>query len=323
MEFIMKNYKLKLAVLSALGLTSYVASATGFVALPNTGFTVSGGTSAYTLCNTTGNFGSGVPTNPTTGANNTCAVFVAAEIRSPGDAADYTGVRQYPVASSTGSIIVNNTYTGGVDKNIGIYRDFLWRSTDNSECIYGVKVELNGTDYNSESDTQNFEVNDVARGGWDGLDVSAAYSTYPSIASPVYRIGLTYTAVQHRSSGYDAQPLTGLGSSPSINGLNSYPGTASAAQQKADIDDNWVVFTTDANYLDDDGSTTANSGMYYVKSDTCPATPYTQVDDAIRLRQTFQELAGDGSTDNSFIEISLPGYAPSGATLTPAHTDPY
>ncbi|WP_330111249.1 hypothetical protein [Methylophaga thalassica] len=317
----MKNYKLKLAIASALGLTSYIASATGFVALPNTGFTVSGGTSAYTLCNTTGNFGSGVPINPTTGANNTCAVFPANEFRSPGDAADYTGARQYPVASKTSPIVVNNTYTSG-PVTIGNYVDYVWRSNDDSECIYGVKVVLNSNDYNSAAGTQNFEVNDVARGGWSGQDVSAAYSTVPTIASPVYRIGLAYTAVQHRP-GDDDQPLTGLGSSPSINGLNSWPGSASSTQQKADIDTNWVDFTTDANYLDDDGSTTANSGMYYVKSDTCPATPYTQVDNAIRLRQTFQELAGDGSTDNSFIEISLPGYAPSGATLTPAHTDPY
>ncbi|MCB2426944.1 hypothetical protein [Methylophaga pinxianii] len=318
----MKNIKLKLAIVSALGLTASHVFATGFVALPNTGFTVSGGTSAYTLCNTTGDFGSGIPSNPTTSTNNTCAVFPTTENRSPGNSADYTGARVFPVAGSTNSIIVNNTYTGGVNKSIGNYRDYVWRSDDNSECIYGVKIELNSTDYNVAAGTQNFEVNDVARGGWSGLNVSAAYSTIPSIASPVYRIGLTYTAVQHRP-GDDDQPLTGLGSNPSINGLNSWPGSASSTQQLADIDDNWVVFTTDANFLDDDGSTTANSGMYYVKSDVCPATPYTQVNNAIRLRQTFQERAGDGVTDNSFIEISLPGYAPTGAVLTPAHTNPY
>jgi len=319
----MKNLKLKVAIVSALGLTASHVFATGFVALPNTGFSVSGGTSAYTLCNTTGNFGSGIPTNPTPSANNTCAVFPANEFSSPGDPADYTGVRVFPVATNTGNITVNNTYTGGVNKNIGFYRDYLWRSNDNSECIYGIKVELNNTDYHANSGLQNFEVNDIARGGWAGLDISAAYSTVPSIASPVYRIGLTYTAVQHRASGYAAQPLTGLGSQPSINGLNSLPGTASATQQKADIDDNWAVFTTDANNRDDDGSTSANSGMYYVKSDVCPATPYTAAPNAIRLRQTFQELAGDSVTPNNFIEITLPGFAPAGAVLTPAHTNPY
>lgn len=319
----MKNFKLKTAIVSALGLTASHVFATGFVALPNTGFTVSGGTSAYTLCNTTGNFGSGLPINPTTSSNNTCAVFPTTELHSPGDPAMYTGARVFPVASNTISITMNNTYTGSVNKTVGTLRDYLWRSNDNSECIYGVKVQLNTTDYNTASGNQYFEVNDVARGGWDGLDVSIAYSTIPANASPVYRAGLTYTAVQHRASGYDAQPLTGLGSQPSINGLDSWPGTASATQQQADINDNWVVFTTDANNLDDDGSSSPNSGMYYVKSDVCPATPYTPAANAIRLRQTFQELAGDGVTPNNFIEITLPGYAPAGAVLTPAHTNPY
>lgn len=318
----MKNIKLKLALVGVFGLTSYQALATGFVALPSTGFPVTGGTSAYTLCNTTGNFGSGAPVNPTTTANNTCAVFPTTELRSPGDATRYTGARLNPVAGTTTNITVNNIYTGG-SKTIGTVRDYVWRSDDDAECIYGVKVTLNSTDYHSAASTQNFEVNDVARGGWSGLSVSAAYSTIPAIASPVYRIGLAYTAVQHRASGYADQPLTGLGSSPSINGLNSLPGTASAAQQKADINTNWVTFTTDANNLDDDGSSTANSGMYYVKTNACPATPYTQTPNAIRLRQTFQELAGDGVTPNSFIEISLPGYAPSGASVAPAHTDPF
>lgn len=318
----MKNFKLKTAIVSALGLTASHVFATGFVALPNTGFTVSGGTSAYTICNPTGDFGSDLPINPTPSANNTCAVFPITELHSPGDPANYTGARLFPVASNTTSIIVNNTYTGNANKTVGTLRDFLWRSNDNSECIYGVKVQLNTTDYNPTSGNQYFEVNDVARGGWDGVDVSIAYSTIPTNASPVYRAGLTYTSVQHRPGNVD-QPLTGLGSQPSINGLNSWPGNASATQQLADIDENWVDFTTDANNLDDDGSSSPSSGVYYVKSSACPATPYTPVANAIRLRQTFQELAGDGVTPNNFIEITLPGYAPAGAVLTPAHTNPY
>lgn len=58
----MKHLSLKVAVLGALGILSAQASATGFVNLPTTGFSVSGGTSAYTPCNTSGDFGSGIPT---------------------------------------------------------------------------------------------------------------------------------------------------------------------------------------------------------------------------------------------------------------------
>src|SRR4051812_15218093 len=82
----MKNVKLRLAVLGALSLLSVPAFATGLVSLPTAGFAVSAnsdfsgslaGTTAWTLCNTTGNFGSDPAgyTAPTTGANNTCAVF--------------------------------------------------------------------------------------------------------------------------------------------------------------------------------------------------------------------------------------------------------
>ncbi|WP_330111248.1 hypothetical protein [Methylophaga thalassica] len=288
----MKNYKLKLAIASAFGLNSYIASATGFVALPNTGFTVSDGISAYTLCSTNN-------VNPTQSANNTCAVFPSSEFRSPGDPAEYTGVRQFPVANKTRPVVVDNTYTTG-PTTIGNYVDYVWRSDDDSECIYGVKVVLNSY----------YQINDIARGGWSGLGVFAAYSTVPVTAHPVSRIGLTYTSVQRRY-GYIEQPLTGLGSSPSINGLNAYPGTASSIQQKADIDDNWVNFTS---YI---SGSTSNSGMFYVKSDVCPAMPYTQADNAIRLRRTFQ---GPGEY---FTEISLPGFAPNDAVLTPIHTEPY
>ena len=312
----MKKVKLKIAIVSALGLTASHVFATGFVALPNTGFSVSGGTSAYTLCNTTGNFGSGYSVNPTLSANNTCAVFPITQLHSPGDPANYTGARLFPVATHSSSIIVNNTYTGNVNKNIGILRDLLWRSNDDSECIYGVHVQLNTTDYNPVAGNQYFEVNDVARGGWDGVDVSIAYSTIPTNASPVYRAGLTYTSVQHRPGDVD-QPLTGLGSQPSINGLNSWPGNASAAQQLADIDANWVVFTTQASNLIIGGHSSQNSSSFYVKSDICPATPYTPAANAIRLRQTYQK------SGMPFIEISLPGFAPAGAVFTPTHTDPY
>ncbi|WP_195742114.1 hypothetical protein [Methylobacillus flagellatus] len=316
----MKQVTLKLAVLSALSAISMQSYATGFVNLPTTGFPVSGGTSAYTLCNTTGNFGSGITTKPTPSANNTCAVFPSSEIAAPETGFSF-------VASASRPVVMNNIYTGNTNKTVGTVTEYVWRRQTGStyECIYGAKVVNNSTDYNTiASGNQYFEVNGIARGGFAGLPVDVAYSTIPVVSDPVYRIGRAYTSVQHRSSSYAAQPLTGLGSYPSINGLNSYPGTASPTQQLADIHPNWVEFTTDVNFLDDDGSSVAASGMVYVKTTCSSAAPSTsEHDEAIRLRQTFQELSGDGITDNPFIEVKVRGFVPPGGSITPAHTDPY
>jgi hypothetical protein len=316
----MKHTTLKLAVMAIFGVASQLSLATGFVNLPTTGFTVSGGTSAYTVCNATGNFGSTAVTKPTTSANNTCAVFPASEVATP-----ETGFTL--VASASRSVVMNNTYTGNTNKTVGTVTEYVWRKQTGStyECIYGAKVVNNNTEYNTTAaGSQYFEVNDFARGGFTGLPVNVAYSTIPTVSEPVYRVGRAYTSVQHRASGYSSQPLTGLGSSPSINGLNSFPGTASASQQLADINTNWVNFTTDVNFLDDDGTTSAASGMFYVKTTCSSAAPSTsENDEAIRLRQTFQELAGDGVTANPFIEIKVRGFVPPGGSITPAHTDPY
>lgn len=314
----MNNLSLKLAVLGVLGLASVQASA-GFVNLPTTGFSVSGGTSAYTPCNTSGDFGSGIPTKPTAGA--LCAVFPASEISTPETGFSIVGSASRPV-------VMNNTYTGNTNKTVATVTEYVWRKQtgSNYECIYGAKVNMNSTDYNTTAaGVQNFEVNDIARGGFAGLPVDVAYSSIPAVADVVYRVGLAYTSVQHRDTGYSAQPLTGLGSYPSINGLNSYPGTASATEQLADIHTNWVDFTTDANWLDDDGSTSQASGMVYVKTTCTSAAPSTsEADGAIRLRQTFQELSGDGVTGNFFIEVPVRGFVPPGGSVTtPAHTDPY
>jgi hypothetical protein len=316
----MKHTKLSLAVLAIFGFASQISLATGFVNLPTTGFTVTGGTSAYTLCNTTGNFGSGAATKASPTANNNCAVFPANEITTP-----ETGFTL--VATASRAAVMNNTYTGNTDKTVGTVTEYVWRKQTGSsyECIYGAKVVNNNTDYNtSAAGNQFFEVNDFARGGLAGLPVEVAYATIASVAEPVYRVGRTYTSVQHRPSGYSSQPLTGLGSKPAINGVNSFPGIASPSQQLADIDENWADFTTDVNFVDEDGFTTAASGIFYVKTTCSSANPNTSVsDEAIRLRQTFQNLAATGVGDNPFVEIKVRGFVPPGGSITPAHTDPY
>lgn len=318
---------IKLAVITALGMLSSQVLAAGFVNIPSTGFTVSGGTSAYTLCNPSGNFGSGsganAPVKPAPGSNDQCAVFPDDETIAPDS--NYSGDYEFPIAISTEPIVMNNTYTGFTNKTVGTLTQYVWQRPvgSNFECIFGTKIVLNNTAYNG---TKHFEVNDVAFGGFSGLTVDAAYATVATVAEPVYRIGRAFTAVQHRASGYAAQPLTGLGSNPSINGLNSWPGTASSSQQQADIDVNWIDFTTDVNYLDDDGSTSAASGMMYLRT-SCSSSLPAATTNAIRLRQTFQEPAGGGG-DNPFIEVPVKGILPgvgsgSVAPAPNAPTNPY
>ncbi|HEC74497.1 MAG TPA: hypothetical protein ENI26_09010 [Methylophaga aminisulfidivorans] len=308
----MKNFKLKLVVLSTLSCLASGQAMADWENLPTSGVSVSGGTSPYILCNPTGDFGSGSgvdrPVQPSS-TSDTCAVLPASDSTVPD--ASYTGLSRIPVVNRTSTITMNNSYTNNTNVDIGTLREYAWRKADGAgyQCIYAMKVTLYQADYNlTESGVQNFEINDMARKGWSGKTVDVAYSTVPSDASPTYRVGRTFTAVQHRPGDVD-QPLTGLGSSPAINGLNSWPGSASATQQKADLDADWVDFTTDVNYKDDDGSTNAASGLQYVRT-SCSSGSFTTSSDAIRLRQTFQELNGDGASDNPFIEIEVEGTLP-------------
>lgn len=312
----MKNMTLKLAVLSTLSCLASGQAMADFENLPAAGVSVGSDTSPYILCNPTGKFGSGsgadVPVRPSSTADE-CAVVPTNDLFAPDS--NFTGADRFPKVSNTVDIVMNNTYTNNTDVTVGILRDYVWRrSTGGStyQCIYGMKVTMNGNDYNlTEAGTQNFEINDMARSGWSGKTIDIAYSTVPANASPTYRAGRTYTAVQHRdAAGFVDQPITGLGSSPAINGVNAAPGTApTSAQQKADLDADWVDFTTDVNYKDDDGSTNPASGMQYIRT-SCSGTNPSVVSGVISLRQTYQENSGDGITPNPFIEVEVEGYEP-------------
>ena len=338
----MRNSLIQAAVLAALGLASAQAMATGFVSLPVAGFTVSGGTSAYTLCSSDGNFGSSAAgaTTPTTSVNNTCAVFPTSSSASP--------VAGYTLVDSTTSAlkISDATHTNNTTIQIGTVRDYVWRNAAKNSCIFGTRITLTNTDYwtNSHAGTDTFEVNGIARGGFAFLDsanaVSAGYYQTSSAGDDLaYRIGRTYTSVQHRQlnsdstgatagTGYLAQPLTA--SAPSsvgivggtINGITTYvapPGTLStpaAAQQAAAIRTNWVEFTSDVNASDADGSTRAGSSEYYVQA-SCDSTAFTTDEDGVetgvkkagilRFRQTGQET-------DQLIEITADGFVPSNSS---------
>lgn len=306
---IMKNVTIKLAVLSALSFISAHSMATGLVPIPTTGFS---GT-AYTLCNTTGNFGSSIPTQPTAGANNTCAVFPTNDATSP--VAGYT-----LIASTNRSAII-----GGI--TVGSVADRVWRNTAQTSCIFGTRFTSSNVDWDTgTAGTQYFEVNDIARGGFSGSSVNAGYFTSAANASPVYRIGRTFTSVQHRALAYDTAAnklLDGINYldlptansvTAALSGVNvpinaTTTASTSSATQDAVVNSNWIDFTLDAGFQDDDGGTNTLSAMTYVEApcNSSAVSGWVKTG-AIRLRQTAQEFS-------TLQEISVDGYAPPGATV--------
>ncbi|WP_029148224.1 hypothetical protein [Methylophilus sp. 5] len=305
----MKKLILALAVSGLYAINTTSAFATGLVAIPATGFSES----AYTLCNTTGNFGSSVSTTPTTTANNTCTVFPANEAISP--VAGYT-----LIASVSRSAVI-----GGV--TIGTVSDRVWRNAAQNSCIFGARFTAASADWDAgTAGTQYFEVNDIARGGFGNLSVNAGYFMQAASASPVYRIGRTFTSVQHRAHVYNGSagdkllpganylslPIIGGALTLAINGETSsvWPASTTAAKQSAAINANWIDFTLESVYLENyDLSSSLVSPMVYVEAacDSSNVNSWAK-SGAIRLRQTGQE--GEG-----LVEISIDGFAPPGAVL--------
>jgi hypothetical protein len=303
----MKRMILAMAVAGMYVFNTTSVFATGLVVIPSTGFT----DSAYTLCNTTGNFGSSVSAIPTTTTNNTCAVFPVNEATSP--------VAGYTLIAST----VRNAVLGGV--TVGTVSDRVWRNAAQTSCIFGARFSATNADWDpSTSGTQYFEVNDIARGGFGGASVNAGYFVQASSALPVYRIGRTFTSVQHRAYGlgspintlpgtnYLALPTVGGTLTLAINGETTsvWPASTTAAKQSAAVNPNWVDFTLESVYSDNDGSgSSLVSSMVYVEAacDSSSVGGWVK-SGAIRLRQTGQE-------GESLVEIPVDGYAPPGAVL--------
>ena len=169
----MKKILLNKAAIGLLLVSSTSAMATGFVTLSPTGYAVPGGTSAYTLCNTTGNFGQGTSLPPTTTANNTCAIF-----QNNPPLAGYTQVA---------NAVRNVTHNGVL---IARVNDRVWRS--GTSCIYGTRVRLQAVEY---APGETFEVNDVMRGGFRNRGpISVAYFYNAAADEVLYRAGLTFTS---------------------------------------------------------------------------------------------------------------------------------
>jgi hypothetical protein len=321
---------IKLSAFASIAYASYALGAPGFTALPTTTPfphpTLADATTAYVACN-----GSGIK-NPTTSPANECFL-------SPNPAADLSSpLTGYTlVTSASRPVTLNNVYSGNTNKSIGTVLDVVWRKpaatapvTPTAMCIYGTRFTATGTDYDVTAlGNQYFEANGIARGGFIDAttntprDVEVAYARVTAVSDVLYRAGRSFTSVQYRF-GSQYIPQTGLGSSPSINGLDASSGIASAVQQKADLNNNWVEFTTDVSAGLDDGYYTPTSSMLYVRTSCTSETPVA-VEGAIRLRQTFQHSSWDGSysADLRFIEVSLRGFVPPNGATNPLPVSPF
>ncbi len=169
-------------------LASASAMATGFVTLSQTGYAVPGGTSAYTLCNVTGNFGQSESIPPTLVANNTCAIF---QNNPP-----LAGFSQIAGFNAVRPVTLNGVVIADVN-------DRVWRNSARTRCIYGTRLRLR------VGPSGAFEVNDIVRAGVrNRAPVSIAYF-YNGIADEVlFRAGLTRTSVSTPPN--PARPLTSL-----------------------------------------------------------------------------------------------------------------
>lgn len=329
----MKKVILAMAFAGLYAVNATPVFATGLVTVPAAGFSGTAYKECFALGQTStvpkNNYGSAGTATASTTADNECAVFPANDATSP--VSGFT-----LVASATRNVVINNTYTGGTNIQIGQVQDRVWRNAAGTSCIYGAKFIPANIDYQpGTTGTQYFEANDIARAGFSSSgDVLAGYFPATSTTSPSYRVGRTFTAVQHRAlkydtlankqlpgTGYLSLPTSGTGASTaSINGVNTpiastTTASAAAAEQTAAVNSNWVDFTIDVVWADDDGFTNPNSPNTYVQAACSSAAPVA-VNDAIRIRQTAQENA-------NFIEASVPGFVPPGGAAAPAPVVPF
>jgi hypothetical protein len=302
------------------------ANATGLELLPASGFAVIAdsdfpgslnGTTAYRECNVTGSYGNDIYTAPTTGANNSCAVFVTGGNNPGSPVSGFVNVTLSPAKQSV-AITANG-------ETLATMRQRVYRNSAATECVFEKRFVMNtGSngmgnatfDYNSTLiGSQRMEVNDFVFGGFSGTtNVSAGYYYSVNTDSPVFRIGRAFTSVEMRGpgGGYYRRPLTTPApvAGSEINGLGSSTGTIAQTQQSADIRTNWVDFTVAINAAVDGGFTTAqNSPFMYVRAGCGAGTEisaFPTTNNTVRVRQT-------GRASQPWVTIVTNGITRSGA----------
>lgn len=266
-----------LAFLYSLGLHIDLVMAAGLVPIPSPG-----GTSAYVLCRSNGNFGATADTSLPPATDDQCVVNSGVGTS--------LGLNSSPESGFTLQS-ANSSPISAFSETLATLNERVFRNSGSSECIYakGVLLTSNTTHdyYPAAPGTQRMEVNDLAFGGYIG-NVSAGYAKPASFAGSVYRIGRTFTSVQMQPD-YSNPYLIG----PGFNALPPIGGTAGTeiyglSQQMAPVSASWVDFSVDlTGGTDLDGYTNLVSPNLYIKV-SCATATTSVVANSFKLRQTGQ-----------------------------------
>jgi hypothetical protein len=259
----------------------------GFVALPKVGNVQS----AYVLCNPTGEYGLSAASAPNEVANNACAVSNSDLLTSPTNA-PLDGFRLVGMMVSDVEIPKPDV---GKNPDVAVLTDAIWRNKENTECILGTHLQMKDSPLNNG---QYWEVNDIARAGFAGKQVSIAYyHKLPAAeigggAEVLFRAGRTFTSVKTNTNN---KLLPSIEGAPASN-------TPINEKNAAAFSENWVNFTTDLSFKDHDNVTRRNSSIFYIKY-ACDAQDPVSKPDAIRFRTT-------GQSGQAPREIAAPGLVP-------------
>jgi hypothetical protein len=237
--------------------------------------------SAYVACNSTGEFGLKESVAPDTekNTNSSCAVVNDLLLASPMNA-PLAGFNMVGMISRG---IAPPAPEGNDSEEFATLTDTIWWNKDTKECIFGTHVLMKEPKL---SNGEQWEINDIVRGGFVGRPVSVAYFMNPNpnasygMPEALYRAGRSMTSVKQAG----------------LPDLNTAP-----------YDDGWVDFTTDVNFADPDGTTRKMTAMLYIKSH-CDSKEPEEKEGAIRLRTT-------GQNGQKTLEVVVPGLVPAGASL--------
>lgn len=251
--------------------TLQVHAQDGFVSLPKNG----SADSAYVLCNPTGGYGLLAAEIPTTDSNNACSISTSKLLES----ATNSPLEGFRLIGMMVSDIEMPKPEVGERPDLAVLTDAIWRNKENTECILGTHLQMKDAPL---ANGQYWEVNDIARAGFAGSDVAVAY--FYKLAAPevggetevLFRAGRAFTSVKVATD----KPLPTTKNAPPAN-------VAISENNAAAFSANWVNFTTDLSFKDDDGVTRANSSIFYIKY-ACDARDPVSKPGAIRFRTTGQ-----------------------------------
>lgn len=259
----------------------------GFVTLPNAENTES----AYIVCNSAGDYGLSASESPIEVNHNACAVSSEDLLKSP----TYAPVDGFRLVGVMVSDVEMPKPEAGERPDVAVLTDAIWRNKENTECILGAHLQMKDVPL---ANGKYWEVNDIARAGFAGKEVSVAYfhkQPHPDIggnAEVLFRAGRTFTSVK-------TTPLnTHLPSTKNAPAAN----IAISEKNTAAFSDNWVDFTTDVSFKDIDGVTREHSSIFYTKY-PCDAQDPVPKAGAIRLRTT-------GQNGQEIKEIAVSGLVP-------------